>query len=83
MASFMDSDVQWKDFASEITVSANGDLVIIPREGAERFIFGYPSQIKDKFRRIREYYECIVPSLEKNEYKSVNVKYEGQIICRK
>ena len=83
LVDYMEENPNLNSLISQITVSPGGDLVMVPREGPERFIFGDPTGIADKFRRIKEYYECIVPTLDDKRYKSVNVKYNGQIICRK
>lgn len=72
----------WRDNISEILISPNGDFVLIPREGRERFIFGNTENIKEKFRRIEKYYEYIRPAKEEGYYRSVNVKYKNRIICR-
>lgn len=74
---------QWSEGISEIRVAENGDLVLIPREGRERFIFGSPDEAKAKFDRIEKYYRYIKPSKDSGWYGSVNVKYRDQIICRK
>ena len=83
LVAYMKGNPNLNALVTQITVSPGGDLVMVPREGPERFIFGEPTAIADKFHRIKEYYECIVPTLEDKRYKSVNVKYDGQIICRK
>ena len=72
---------EWNDLVSQITVRRDGNLVLIPREGPERFVFGTPTGIEAKFGRIRKYYESIATS-DKGPYKNVDVRYEGQIICR-
>ena len=72
---------EWGDLVGQITVLKGGNLVLIPREGSERFLFGTPTDIDAKFTRIRKYYEGIAP-LE-NDYKTVDVRYNNQIICRK
>ncbi|MBQ7750188.1 MAG: hypothetical protein IJR77_03080 [Bacteroidales bacterium] len=74
---------QFKDTFSQITVAPGGDLVLIPREGRERFIFGTAGNADAKLGRIRDYYLCVAPSREDGYYGSVNVKYDGQIICKK
>lgn len=83
MVNYMEKSGIWADNISQITVDGKGDLVLIPREGKEKFIFGSPDQAQDKFRRIEEYYRNIAPLKEKGYYSSVNVKYAGQVICRK
>lgn len=73
----------WAENISQITVRDNGDLVLIPREGKERFIFGQPSDIEAKFDRIGLYYTTILPEKGNGYYSTVNIKNNGQIVCRK
>ena len=72
---------EWNDLVGQISVRKDGNLVLVPREGAERFIFGTPTDIEAKFGRIRTYYESIAPSRE-TPYKTVDVRFDSQIICR-
>lgn len=71
----------WSENISQISV-IEGDIVMIPREGKERFIFGSPYNAEAKFAKMEKYYTHIAPSKEKGWYTSVDVKYHGQIICR-
>ncbi len=79
---FMKKSRTWADNISQISVQQDGDLVLYPREGAERFIFGAPDRFGEKFSRMEDYYRYIKPSKDSAYYRSVNVKYEGQIVCR-
>ena len=72
----------WKEAFVQISVSEEGDLILTPREGKERFIFGQPDRVVEKFDRIGKYYEYIRPAREEGCYKTVNVKFDKQIICR-
>ncbi len=76
------SDVWSRDIV-QISVAQNGDLILIPREGREKFVFGKPDNVKEKFGRIEEYYKSVRPSKEDGYYSVVNVKYDGQVICRR
>ena len=78
MLSFMDGG--WADRIVQMHVDENGDLILIPREGNEKFVFGEPRDVKDKFSRMEDYYRYIKPVGK--DYTSVNLKYEGQIICK-
>lgn len=66
-----------------VRVEKDGELVLIPAEGKERFIFGKPERLQEKFAAIADYYKKITGSREDVAYRTVNVKYRGQIICRK
>lgn len=79
MVNFMKTNKIWSDNIVQMSVDGEGDLILVPREGKERFVFGYPENIEDKFSRIEKYYQYIMPE---KEYSSVNVKYDNQIICK-
>ena len=79
MVSFMNGHRMWAEDIAQISVDGNGDLVLVPREGKEKFIFGTPDNYEKKFARIEKYYQYVRPQ---KEYTTVNVKYDGQIICK-
>jgi cell division protein FtsQ len=79
---YLGEQKEWNDLVGQITVDKNGNLVLIPREGTERFVFGTPTDIDAKFGRVRKYYESIAPSQE-NSYQIVDVRYKDQVICRR
>lgn len=72
----------WREAFTRVTVAGNGDLVLVPRQGGERFIFGTPDHVAERFDKIGKYYEYILPARGEGYYKTVNVKYDRQIICR-
>lgn len=83
LANFISSSPVWSENISQVSVRSNGDLVMIPRQGKEKFLFGQPDDIVAKFGKIEKYYTSIAPAKEPGCYSSVNVKYKGQIVCRK
>ena len=82
MVSYMRSRV-WGGNIVQIHSDSRGELVLVPRAGREKILFGRPEDIKDKFRRLQQYYEYVVPEKGEGYYSTVNVKYKGQIVCRK
>ena len=73
----------WSDGVAKVYVDDSGDVTIVPREGKEKFIFGTPDDFADKFARISKYYTEIKTRPDGASYKTVNLKYKGQIVCRK
>ena len=78
----MDGTV-WQENISQIHVNKDGNLVLIPREGKERFLFGMPSRVEEKFTLIAAYYESVAPSKEPGWYSLVDVRHRKQLVCRK
>ena len=72
----------WKDRIVQIHVTKGGELILVPREGNERFIFGQPEDIAGRFAKMEKYYTSIVPNKGKGHYRTVDLKYRGQIVCR-
>lgn len=80
---YMDRTGIWKRNIGRITVKQDGDIVLHPVEGKESFIFGKPDGYESKFDKIERYYTTILPAKGAGYYSTVNVKYDGQIVCRK
>lgn len=70
----------WKDRISQIHVSSNGEVLLVPSSGKEKFLFGQPVGIEKKFRKMEKYYRMILP-LGK-DYRSVDLRFDGQIVCK-
>ena len=83
MLSYMEESKIWSENIVQISVDRKGDLLMVPRQGKEIFIFGDPGRAAEKFGKMEKYYTHIAPGKEKGYYSTVNVKYRNQIICRK
>ncbi len=82
VVSYMENSKVWKGKIVQISVCRGGELIMVPRSGEERFLFGQPEDIKEKFKRMEMYYSHILPEKGSGTYKSVSVKYDGQIVCK-
>ena len=80
---YMESSRTWKDKIVQINVTEGGELVLIPREGNEKFHFGQPDAVKEKFGKMELYYTSIIPAKGSDYYRNINVEYDGQIVCKK
>ncbi len=80
---YMEKSKVWKDKIVQITVGNGGELTLVPRDGHEKFLFGQPVGIEDKFRKMEMYYSHILPEKGSEAYTSVSVEFDGQIICKK
>ena len=82
LVNYMENSRTWKDKIVQITVCDEGELLMVPRECTERFHFGQPDEIHEKFRKMEKYYTAVVPAKGEKEYSVVNLEYDGQIVCR-
>lgn len=81
-AKYVNSSSFWKAQIAQVYIDRNGDAILIPLVGNEEFVFGELTDIKNKFDKIRKYYQEIAPNLGWNKYKKVNVKFDRQIVCK-
>lgn len=82
MATWIDSREEWRDAVVKATSSPDGEITLRLEGRNERFIVGQPVRIREKFRRMGIYLEKIAADSTCKEYRAVNVKYHGQIICK-
>jgi cell division protein FtsQ len=79
---YMEGSKVWKGKIVQISVDENGELILVPREGKEKFIFGQPHSLEKKFSKMERYYTTIIPEKGAERYRSVDVRFEGQIVCK-
>ena len=82
VVNYMENSKVWKGKIVQIHVQKNGELILIPRVGKERFLFGQPDSINEKFSKMERYYTTIVPEKGSDRYKTVDVRFSNQIVCK-
>ena len=82
LVNYIQNSKTWKDKIVQIHVADNGDLALVPRTGKELFIFGQPTDIEDKFVKMGKYYKVIIPEKGNGTYKTIDLRYRGQIVCK-
>jgi cell division protein FtsQ len=83
MVRYIENSRTWQGKIVQITVLQDGDLMLIPREGKERFIFGQPYELKEKFEKMGLYYKSIRKEKGEEAYRTVDLRFRDQIVCRK
>lgn len=82
--SLIQEDPSFKDFIGGIKIVANGEWLLYPKHGNHKIIFGKPEDSKRKLRKLKIFYlNKASTKAELDEIKLLNLKYEGQVICRK
>ena len=82
LVNYIEDSRIWKGKIVQIHIKENGDIVLVPRKGKERFLFGQPTEIEDKFDKMSRYYKVIIPEKGADAYKRIDLRYKGQIVCR-
>ncbi len=73
---------KWKEAIVQINVRKGGELILVPREGKEKFILGQPVKLEDKINKMETYYSHIKPNKVDKDYEYIDLRYEKQIICK-
>ena len=81
MLNYMDVRPEISSMVTSMRAAKDGELTLGSRDSTVAFIFGQPEDYAAKFARMKEYYDYI--DGQEQGYKTVNLKYKGQIICRK
>jgi len=79
---FIDQDTFWKAQIAGMTIDPDGEIVLQPQVTKQLIYFGSPEEIKVKFRKLKAFYKKILPYKGWNSYKTVNVKFKNQIVCK-
>ncbi|MBN2164734.1 MAG: cell division protein FtsQ [Marinilabiliaceae bacterium] len=80
---YINNDDFWSAQIEQLYVDSKGEFVLIPRVGQHIIIFGDISDMEKKFRNLMALYKSGLHPLEWNQYKTINLKYKGQVICSK
>ncbi len=83
LVGYVQGSKMWRERISGYSVGKDGDVELHVTDGRERFILGFPDDLDSKFARMGKYYTHILSAEGRGPYKSVNLKYNKQIICRK
>ncbi len=73
----------WNAQIEQVYVNEKGDFVLVPRVGSHLIVFGGIDDMEEKFAKLKALYERGWEPREWNCYKTVNLKFKGQIVCTK
>ena len=78
---FIDADDFWKAQIAHLVVEDSGEITMLPQITKQRILFGKPSDLAEKFRKLEVFYKEILPNKGWNTYSLVNLKFKDQIVC--
>ncbi len=82
----VENDKFWGSEIVQIVASetTNGELrlELIPRSGDHTIIFGSPYDVEERLDNAKRFYREVLPNEGWGEFKSINVEYKNQIVCK-
>lgn len=73
----------WNSQFEQIYVESNGYLSLIPRVGDHIIVLGSLDNYKEKLRNLFAFYSKGINPREWNNYKTINLQFENQVVCTK
>lgn len=83
LARYIYKDAFFKAQIEQIHVDEQGELVLVPKLGDHRILFGKPTNYVNKLRRLKIFYKEAMPHEGWRKYKTVSVEFENQVVCKK
>jgi cell division protein FtsQ len=71
------------DFIQQIHVNNAGDFILIPLVGDQKIVFGPARKIEEKLNNLRIFYLQGMPYEGWRKYETINLKYSGQVVCKR
>lgn len=82
-ARFISRDSLWSSQIVQLYVNPQQDIELIPRVGRQQIILGDGDSLERKFEKLMLFYTKIVPRTGIDAYKTVNLKFAGQLVCER
>ena len=82
-ALFLKADDFWSAEITQIYIRENGDAELVPRIGDHTILIGSFDDIQQKLDNVRTFYDKVLPRKGWNFYKTINVKFHGQVVGEK
>ncbi len=84
LAKYIDANEFWKAQITQIYVTADREIELVPRAGDQKIILGDISDLDDKFKKLLIFYKQGLNTTGWwNSYSVINLKFKNQVICTK
>lgn len=70
-------------FIQQVHVTNAGEFQLVPLIGDQRIILGSVRRLEDKLERLKIFYQKGMPYAGWRKYESINLKYNGQVVCKR
>lgn len=83
LVQYIEQDAFLKPLVEQIYVDSKGDFSLSPKLGDHTITVGKAIDLKEKFDRLKVFYKEGMPYEGWRKYKTINLKYKGQVVCKK
>ena len=79
----LNADAFFAPMIQQIVVDAAGEFTLIPILGDQKIRIGTLDDLDEKLERLKTFYKEAMPYEGWKKYRSISVKFKGQIVCKK
>ncbi len=83
LAKYIDEHSFWRSQIMQIYVDESGELLLIPRVGDQKIVFGKTDNMIKKFDKLSLFYRKGIVGNGWKKYSTINLKFKNQIVCTK
>ena len=77
------NDKFMKPLVEQIDFDAEGSVTLVPKVGKAPIVFGDLQNVDEKIETLKAFYEQVLVEGGWSMYKSINLSYDGQVVCKK
>lgn len=82
LARTLQADEFYAAMIEQIHVEEDGDFILVPLVGDQRIILGAYEEVEQKLRNLKTFYKEAMPYEGWRTYRTINLKYKGQVVCK-
>ncbi|MEZ5000803.1 MAG: hypothetical protein R2744_09580 [Bacteroidales bacterium] len=80
---YINGDPFWSGQVEQVWINPQGEPEIVPRMGNHIIRFGTLDDYRGKLSHLEVFYREVMPEVGWNSYREINLRYDGQIVCKK
>ena len=84
---FIEDDDFWRSevvqIAAHTTPSGALEVELVPRSGRHTIVFGRIEQVERKFDKLLRFYRSGLMNIGWGEYRTIDIRYNDQVVCKK
>jgi cell division protein FtsQ len=79
-AQFINKDSLWSAQITQLYVTEDHEIELIPRIGTNRILLGNADSLENKFHNLLVFYKQALPQVGWDRYKLINIKFANQVV---
>lgn len=83
LVEFINADEFWKRMIEQVWINDRSEIELVPRMGDHIVKFGEADNYEWKFNVLGTFYRDVMPVAGWDKYRELDMRFKGQIVCRK